>query len=237
MFNLIFQGAEFSRIMLVFVSQSVMSVLFSMLGFKIIKRNRTRAHLSLFTFYIMLVIGFIFNIVFVLLAPTNNESLLTLFYILTSFFIAFPFVFNLLFVIILLKLEFSKLKIAIIIVSYAAVCLSLYFIPDGIRFSSTWVPTYSFPFFILLYVYFTVFLTIPTLFYSLRLYRRFEAENLKKRLRLYLIGFIILIGAIYGGIYFIATNNLLFKSIYGVFALVAQITAALLIYYGLGRNL
>jgi len=234
---LIFQGAEFSRIIVVFVSQSVMSVLFLIIGFKIIKRNRTRAHLSLFLFYVMLVFGFIFNIVFVLLAPTNNEPLITLFYILSSFFIAFPFVFNLLFVIILLKLEFSKLKIGIIIVLYGAVCLSLYFIPDGISFSSTWVPTYSFAFFIVLYIYFTVFMTIPTIFYSIRLYRNFEAENLKKRLRLYLIGFIILIGAIYGGIYFIATNNQLFKSIYGFFALVAQITAALLIYYGLGRNL
>ena len=65
----------------------------------------------------------------------------------------------------------------------------------------------------------------------------FEAENLKKRLRLYLVGFIMIIGAIYGAIYFITTDNVLFKSIYGVFALIFEVTAALLIYYGLGRKL
>jgi hypothetical protein len=223
--------------MLVFVSQGVLIVLFTVLGLKIISRNRTRAHLALFLFYILLVFGFIFNIVFVLLGPTNNEVLLRTFYILSSFFIAFPFVFNLLFIVILLKLEYSMKKIVAVVLLYGGVCLSLYLIPNGILFSPTWVPTYSFTFFIVLYVYFTVFMTIPTIFYSFKMYRKFEAQNLKKRLRLYLIGFIIIIGAIYGGIYFITTTNQLFKSIYGVFALIFQITAGILIYYGLGREL
>jgi len=233
----IFQGADFSRLIIVFVSQGILIVLFSILALKIIKRNRTRPHLALVLFYILLSLGFVLNIVYVLLAPTNDSILLRTVYVFSVFFIAFSFVFNLLFIIILLSLEFSTRKLVVIVLVYGAVCLTIYLIPEGITFSPTWVPTYSFVLFIVLYVYFTVFMTIPTLYYSNRLYRMFEAENLKKRLRLYLVGFIMIIGAIYGAIYFITTDNVLFKSIYGVFALIFEVTAALLIYYGLGRKL
>ena len=234
---MILQGADFSRLIIVFASQGILIVLFSILAFKIIKRNRTRPHLALVLFYILLSLGFFLNIVYVLLAPTNDPILLRTVYVFSVFFIAFSFVFNLLFIIILLSLEFSTRRLVAIVLVYGAVCLSIYLIPEGITFSPTWVPTYSFALFIVLYIYFTVFMTIPTLYYSVRLYRTFEAENLKKRLRLYLIGFIMIIGAIYGAIYFITTDNQLFKSIYGVFALIFEVTAALLIYYGLGRKL
>ena len=100
--------------------------------------------------------------------------------------------------------------------------MSIYLIPEGITFSPTWVPTYSFALFIVLYIYFTVFMTILTL----NPLRHIDP-----------LGFIMIIGAIYGAIYFITTDNQLFKSIYGVFALIFEVTAALLIYYGLGRKL
>jgi hypothetical protein len=235
---LIFQGADFSRLIIVFVSQGILIVLFSILAIRVIRRNRTRAHLALVMFYGIISVGFVLNIAYVLLGPTNNAFLLRTLYVLSSFFIAFSFVFNLIFIIILVRLEVSTRSLAILVVVYGAICLSLYLIPDGISFSPiTWVPTYSFTLFIVLCVYFTVFMTLPTLYFSFRLYRTFEAQNLKKRLRLYLIGFIIIMGAIYGAIYFITTDNQLYKTIYGVFALVFEVSAALLIYYGLGRKL
>lgn len=234
---MIFQGADFSRLILVFASSGILIVLFSILAIRIITRNRTRAHLSLVLFYFLISLGFVLNIVFVVLAPTNNATLLTAIYVFSSFFIAFSFVFNLLFIIILTRLEVSTRSLLLIALVYGAVCMTMYLIPKGITFSPTWVPTYNFTLFIVLYIYFTVFMTVPTLYYSFRLYRTFEVQSLKKRLRLYLIGFIMIIGAIYGAIYFITTDNQLFKTIYGVFALIFEVTAGLLIYIGLGRKL
>ena len=236
-YKLIFQGADFSRLIIVFVSQGILILLFSILAIRVIRRNRTRAHLALVMFYGIISIGFVLNIVYVLLGSTNNAVLLRTLYVLSSFFIAFSFVFNLIFIIILVRLEVSTRNLAILVVVYGAICLSLYLIPNGISFSPTWVPTYSFTLFIVLCVYFTAFMTLPTLYFSFRLYRTFEAQNLKKRLRLYLAGFIIIMGAIYGAIYFITTDNQLYKTIYGVFALIFEVSAALLIYYGLGRKL
>ena len=236
---MIFQGAEFSRLIIVFVSQSFIIVVLSILGFKILKRNRKRAQISLFLFYILLVLGLVLNIAFVLLTPTNDEVLLRTFYIMSSFFIIFPFIFNLLFINIMLKMEevFTVPKMIVIVIAYGVGCFSLYLIPDGIVFSPTWVPTYSFTLFIVIYVYFTVFMTIPTLFYFFRFYRMFEAQNLKKRYRLYFIGIIIIMVIMYGGIYFITTNNQFFKTVYGLFGFVFEIVAGFLVYYGVGKNL
>jgi len=236
---LLFQEAEFSRIIIIFFSQSFIIVVFCILGFKLIKRKRERAQIALFLFYIILSFGLILNIAFVLLTPTNNEVLLRTLYIFSSFFIAFPFVFNVLFLNILLKMEevFTLGKMAVIVVVYGVVCFSLYLVPEGIVFSSNWVPTYSFPLFIVLYIYFTVFMTVPTVFYSIRLYRLVRAQNLKKRYQLYMIGIVIMLATIYGGIYFITTNNQLFKTIYSVFAFIFEITSGLLVYNSLGKNL
>ena len=236
---MIFQGEELPRLMIIFGSQSFIIIVFLILGIIVIKRKRERAQVALFLFYILLAFGLILNIVEVLIIPTNNGVLIRILYTLSVFFIAFPFVFNLLFINILLRMKenFTVKKMVAIVFVYAVICFSLFLVPDGIIFSPTWTPTYSFTLFIVLYIYFTVFMVIPTMFYSLKLYRLFKAQNLKNRLRLYLTGFIIIMAAIYGGVYFITSDNQLFKTIYGIIAFVAEIVAGFLIYFGLGKDL
>jgi len=233
------QGAEISRLLIVFISQSFAIVVLTILGFKTLKRNRKRAQIALFLFYMLLVVGLILNIAFVLLTPTNDELLLRTLYVLTSFFIIFPFVFNLLFINIMLKMEevFTLPKMILIVVAYGTGCFGLYIIPDGIVFSPTWVPTYSLTFFVIVYIFFTVCMAVPTLFYFFRVYRMFKAQDLKKRYRLYFIGIIIIMAVMYGGIYFITTNNQLFKTVYGFFAFVFEIVSGFCVYYGVGKDL
>jgi hypothetical protein len=126
---------------------------------------------------------------------------------------------------------------AVIIGVYGTIVLSLYLIPEGVTFDSNWTPTYDLLLFVLMYVFLTVFITVPTTYYSARLYKLFKARNLKDRFRLYLIGIILMIAAMYGGIFFIATYNQIFKTIYSIFAFFMEIAAGLLVYYGLGRDL
>jgi hypothetical protein len=115
--------------------------------------------------------------------------------------------------------------------------LILYLMPEGITFDSNWVPTYNLLFFVLIYLFFTIYITVPTTYYSARLYKLFKARNLKYRYRLYLIGIYLMLANVYGGIYFIATYNQLFKTIYSVIAFFMEIAAGLLVYYGLGKDL
>jgi hypothetical protein len=152
---------------------------------------------------------------------------------------AFSFAFNLVFINIILKLrdEFTIKKMAVIIGACGTMILLLYLIPEGVTFDSNWNPTYNLLLFVLMYVFFTAFITVPTSYYSVRLYTLFKARNLKDRFRLYLIGIIILLATVYGGVFFIATYNQLFRLIYSAFAFFMEIAAGLLVYYGLGRDL
>ncbi len=236
---MIFQGVDWPRLIIVFFSQGFAAIVFVVLAFKIIKRKRDRSTVTLFFFYFILSIGLIFNILFVMFTYTNNELLLRTLYILSAFFIAFSFTFNLVFINIILKLkdEFTIRKMAVIIGVYGTIVLSLYLIPEGVTFDSNWTPTYDLLLFVLMYVFLTVFITVPTTYYSARLYKLFKARNLKDRFRLYLIGIILMIAAMYGGIFFIATYNQIFKTIYSIFAFFMEIAAGLLVYYGLGRDL
>lgn len=236
---MIFQSADWTRIIIVFISQAFGIVLFLVLAFKILKRKRDRSTIALSAFYILMAIGLMFNILFIILTPLGNENILFIIYILASYLILFPFIFIIIFINIILKLEeiFTIKKIIGIIVIYGVLCSLLYFLPGGITFTSNWAPIYSISLFILICIFFTCFITIPTVYYSIRLYRVFKARNLKERLRLYLFGITLMIIIFYGGIYFITTSNELFKMLWSVFSFITEIVAGLLVYYGLGRNL
>lgn len=236
---MLFQGDYWSRIIVAFVSQTFIIILFSFLVFKMLKRNRKRSSITLAAFYLLLSVGLFMNIIFILLISSNNSVVISISYSLASFFIVFPFIFILIFINVILKMEenFTLKKIAIIIVIYGVLCSSLYIFPGGITFTSNWIPVYSIPFFIYVNIIFTGYITIPILFYSIRLYNLFKARNLKEKLRILLIGIYLMLGAVYGGIYFNTTSDPIFRTVWGICAFSMEITAGLLVYYGIGKDL
>lgn len=133
--------------------------------------------------------------------------------------------------------NFNLKKITIIVTLYGILCWSLYLVPGGITFTSNWTPVYSIPFFIYLFVIFTSYLTIPTIFYSIRLYTLFKARNLKDKLRLFLSGVFLMLATVYGAIYFNTTSEPIFKTLWSIFAFFMEIAAGLLVYYGIGKDL
>ena len=152
---MIFQGTE--RLIVVFFSQSFIIVIFTILGFKILKRNRKRSSISLFAFYSLISVGLIMNIIFILTILTNDPLIISIAYNIASYFIVFPFIFILIFINVILKMEekFTLKKIFIIITVYGILCWSLYFIPGGITLLPViWIPVYSIPFTIYLLIIF-----------------------------------------------------------------------------------
>ena len=236
---LLFQGEYWSRIIVAFISQTFIIILFSFLVFKILKRNRKRSSITLAAFYLIMSVGLFMNIIFILLISSHNNILIYISYSLASYFIVFPFIFILIFINIILRMEenFTLKKIAIICITYGVLCSTLYLFPGGITFTSNWVPVYSIPFFIYVNIFLTGFITIPILFYSIRLYNLFKARNLKDKLRMYLIGIYLMLGTVYGGIFFNTTSDPIFRTVWGVCAFSMEITAGLLVYYGIGKDL
>ena len=236
---MIFQGTNWARLVVVFISQAFMIILFIILAYKILKRNRKRSSITLSVLYFLLAIGLFMNIIFILVIPSDNGDIISIVYNIASFLIVFPFIFILIFINIILKLEesFTLKKIMIIIIIYGVLCALLYIFPGGVTFSSTWTPIYSIPFFIYLTVFFTSCLTIPTIIYSIRLYNLFIARNLKEKLRLFLSGVFLMLATVYGAIYYNTTSDPIFRAVWLICAFFMEISAGLLVYYGIGKNL
>ncbi len=236
---MIFQGEYWSRIIVAFISQTFIIILFFFLVFKILKRNRKRSSITLAAFYLLLSVGLFMNIVFILLIPSDNNVVISISYSIATYFIVFPFIFILIFINVILKMEenFTLKKITIISVIYGVLCSTLYIFPEGITFTSNWIPVYSILLFIYVNIIFTGYITIPILFYSIRLYILFKARNLKEKLRIFLIGIYLMLGTVYGAIYFNTTSDPIFRTVWGICAFSMEITAGLLVYYGIGKDL
>ncbi|MFX1356056.1 MAG: hypothetical protein ACFFA8_02120 [Promethearchaeota archaeon] len=250
---ILFQIVEdWPRILPIFVTQPFISVMFIILAYKVLKRKVDRISLSLGAFYIILGIGFVLNIVYLVFTLISNEPLLLyILYYLTIYPIMFSTVFIVLFINILLRYEAElPLKPYILYVLVYGVCSALIIIfPGGITLNpeNSWAPEYTWEFLIFIYLFFTISITVPIIFYSNRLYKHFQARNLKGRLRLIIIAVIELLILFYGVVLFNTwpqylqyLNEILvpiFKTIWGLFSAILVISSALLLYYSLGRNL
>ncbi|KKK91695.1 hypothetical protein LCGC14_2710380, partial [marine sediment metagenome] len=77
----------------------------------------------------------------------------------------------------------------------------------------------------------------PSLYLSFKIYKKFEDEELRKKWKLFIIGFICLIVFMYG----IAISNYLdnstFRLVMGATAIILAIVGGYLIYTGVGRQL
>ena len=231
--------AELTRILIVFIAQSFIFILFLILAFKVLIKKRNRASITLASFYILLDLGLLSNMIFIILTPSDEFVLLTVFYYLALYFIIFPIIFILIFINIMLKLEevFTIKKIIILILTYGILCALLFLIPNGITFSIDWYALYSIPFSLSLMTLITLFIIIPTIFYSFKLYKSFKAKDLKKKLRYFLTGVVLLFIILYGAIIFNSSLNDLYRTVWVNLAFFLEIMGGFLIYYGLGREL
>jgi len=169
----------------------------------------------------------------------ENEVLLLVIYFLTFFLWLFSPVFILTFMLSLLRLGdvFTIKKQLIITLIYGFIIVIIYFTPNGITFSEQWRPIYSWVFLTLMYIALTVFILLPTLWYSRRLIKTFQDKILKKKLITFLTGVFGMLLSLYGTILYITWQDSLFSSLWSIVTTFISIPSALFIYYGIGREL
>lgn len=239
--KVLLQTPDMVRILIIFIPQLIIAGLFLYLAIKLLRRNRQAPTVTLGMLYILSATGLIFNAMHVVLAAfqPENEELLLVIYFLTFFLPLFSPIFILTFIISILKLGdvFTLRKQLIITLIYGFLIILIFFIPDGITFTDQSRPIYSWVLFTAFYTIFTVFIVIPTIWYSRRLIKTFQDKILKRKLTTFLIGVFGFLFALYGSILYITWQDSLFSSIWSIVTTFIIIPSALFIYYGIGREL
>jgi len=237
---MIFQSSEFIRLILIFIPQPLIGVLFYVLAFRVLKRERSLPLLTMVTFYLLIGSGFFLNMVYYIAFNFMSGWILYFLYYVVFFLLTFPIVCIPLFILTLLKTkeQFSHIRYAIYMLVFGFICIISLFLPDSITFSlTTGSPTYDIWLSVATMLNFTLLILIPTLYYSRKLYKSFSAPDLKKKLKPIIIGFTIILFSLYGTILFNSIDNLIFKSVWALFVIVSFILVGFLIYIGLGKNL
>lgn len=234
---MILQGIELTRFLSILITQSFIIFFFLYLAFKILKRNLNYNTLTLSFFYILPAIGFVLGVIFLPFSTTLAGYIL---YFIAAFLIIFGPVFLEIFILNLLKIEpnFKSKKHLIIIFTYAMIIFVILILPDGITINenTNWAPVFSWSFLIFLYITFTIMILIPSIILSIKLYKRLEDRNLRKKFRYFFLGVIGMYTLIYGLVLYNTWDNPIFKTIWFFLSLVA-VPSGILIYYGIGQNL
>ena len=230
-----------TRLFFIFGLQPIIIFFFIYIAYLVYKRTLSQATKMLFLFYLLTAFGFVFNIVVVLISLTEIEWISTFAYSLVSFFLLFPQIYLVRFILKLLvnPIDFNKKKHRIYLLSFCIISFVIVMIPGGITVneSTNWAPSYSWVLLITIYIFYSSFISIPAMVNLTKLLKTFEDKLLRRRLLLFYYGTIGVIVGIYGAALYNTWDDPVFKVIWGLIQLILIPTTTLLIYYGVGKNL
>ena len=236
---MLFVEIDFARFIQLYVIQGIITVFFLYLSYKIIKRDSKRLNIIFASLYIAESIGLIINMIY---AVIDNEFTVLILNFMTNFSTAFGPIFLVVFNYILLKSEmsFNITKQLLIIFSYG-ICLFLVilFLPIGgitINASTNWKPVWSLPTYIYVISIITIFIVIPLLITSVRVYQQFDSVELKKRWKYFIVGAFGLLIYMIGAFTSNMLNIPLVRTFYSILGLSIVIFVSLM-YYGVGKSL
>ncbi len=183
-----FQYIDIARFIQVFLVQGIIGFFFLYIAYRILKREAKGINLILSIFYLSTTIGVLINILY---AFIFDEIIVYFLHYLTYFFLCLSLMFLLIFVLILSKSEniITKKIQASLLIIFSILLLILLLIPEGIKINefTDWKPEWSWLFLIYSFIICNSVIG-PTIFYSLKLYRKFEHKELKKKWKYFLIG-------------------------------------------------
>ena len=228
---------DFARFIQIFVVQGLFALFFLFMAYIVLKRGRKRINLYLSSFYIFTTVGGIINIVY---ANIFNETVVYAMHFITYYLVCFSMVFLLIFVLILIKpADHTTLKFQyLILIISGLLVLGLLFIPNGIIINETtnWKPDWSEFFLVYSVVVCSCIFIIPTTYYSIKLYKKFENEYLKRKWKYFIIGISAYFFLYYGTSISNTLNNDTFRLVWSIISLPTLISLYL-IYYGVVQQL
>jgi len=235
-----FRTLDISRIIGITINQTFVVLMFSIIAYYILKRNKTRLASTFASFFLFEAMGFIFGIIYV---PFKINPLASILYFIAIFCIFFGPSFLLVSLILLLKTEIilTRLRQAIILIMNLIIFLIILIIPGsffgGVQINSNtaWRPQYTLSFFIVMIIYTTIKI-IPILYFSLVIYQKFELKELRRRWLHLLVGIIGFAIILYGLMVYVFWPNELYRYVWA-FVSPMVFLFGVLIYQGIGRSL
>ncbi|MHA2282493.1 MAG: hypothetical protein ACXAC5_16745 [Promethearchaeota archaeon] len=230
------------RAITIYGAQGILFAFFIFLAYKILKRDRKRLNIIFSLFYLSVGVGLFINFIY---APIADASIVLILNFLTNFFIYFAPVFLVVFELILLKSEkvitFTKQLALITIYGVALFSMVFFLFVDGwgvnIGPSTNWAPDWENAFFIYVVIVVSLGCIVPTLYFAVKISKKFEDETLEKRWKFFIIG----VCSLYIFMYGIFVSNTLadpdFRTIMGALGLILAIIGGYLIYYGVGKSI
>jgi len=239
---MVFFDLSTGRILTVYGAQGVILVVFFYLAIRILLRDRKRLNVIFAGLYLSPAIGILFNWIY---APLTDVPIVQLFNFFTNFGTIYAPIFIVVFDLILLKSEkiISTSKQLAILIAYAIVllCMGIFLLFPGygvvINDTTNWTPVWSIPFFVYVVLVLTCCATIPALYFSIKIYQKFEDEELKKRWKFFIYGFIALMTFMYAIFVSNTLANADFRLIIGVIGILLALLGAFLMYFGVGKQI
>ena len=236
-------GMPMMRFITVYIAQGLVAVIFLILATKILKRDKKRLNVIFAGFYLSVAIGIIVNWIY---APIKISLFDAIMGTVTTSGTIFGLGFLVIFELILLKSEkvITPKKQILILIMQGALITGLFilvFIPDAgvnVDAATNWVPEWNLPYF-LYAVIITTFTMIPTVYWAMKINQKFEDPQLKKKWKLFIIGYFELVGFVYliFTSNYVASLDIDIRTIAGLLGLVLVITGGFLLYYGVGRQI
>lgn len=236
-----------TRFLTIYVAQGLVCAIFIFLAYKILKRDRKRLNFIFAGFYISPVIGFIVNFVY---GPLTNETIVLVLNFITNFGIFYSPIFLVIFDLILLKSEKvinTPKQLAILLIYGVALISMIFFVfveNVGVEMAlgetgepPDWSPHWMPAFFLYVLIVESAFAVGPSLYLSFLIYKKFEDDQLRRKWKLFILGFCCLIIFMYGIFVSNLLNNPNFRLVMGATGLILAIISGYLIYYGVGRQL
>jgi hypothetical protein len=230
---------DVARFITVYIVQLGMGIIYFIFGLIILRRDTKRLNQLFSTFYILAASATIINVIYV---SFTINPLVKILHFITYYLFCFAIVYLLIFTLIVLRSEkiFTETKHNLIAVIYGGLLLGL--APIGwyggitIDASTDWRPVWSLLFLIYALIVISVCAIIPTIYFSIEVYKKFEDEIIKKKWAYYILAimdyFIIL--------YLTSISNYLNNPAFRLFTSITGLSlyaTAYLLYYGVGKQI
>lgn len=246
---------QIDRIIVVYVTQGILVIFFSLLVYQILRRKRQRINLIFSGYFLSMISAFILNMIYAVIS-LDYGGLIVFLHFLSMFFVCFGLIFILIVNLIILEstIIFSVKRQNTYIFLYGIILffgmLILIIVPDpleiiGVELTPDGRPGWKPIFFIYVITIITGFAIIPVILTLFKIYFSFETKSLKKKWFYYLTGSLGLIVIVFYPILIlnlltgIMPSNSFLDTLRTIVSIsgISVIVWVLMMYYGIGSKL
>ena len=231
------QYMDIARFIQIFLVQGLSGLFYLFIAYRILKRESKGLNLLLSGAYLSVAFGVIINMIYAFILI---ESVVRILHFLTYYLLCLSLIFLLIFVLIVDKSDkviTPKIQL-VLIIAFGVLLLGLWFIPNGIiiNASTEWKPEWSWTFLTFSFIICSSIAIVPTTYFSLKLYFKFENKELKKKWKYFLVGIFAYFFLFYGTTISNTLADPTFRLIWSIASL-PMLISLYFAYYGIAKQL